>query len=139
MTDIDTPASVAAIPAQRDAHPDGGATLPGPDIEDQGTRDGAFSPEARPVPLPPGAGVHSCGGWWTGARTAHCGGCCRHFSSTTAFDRHQRSRSGGGVECLEPANAGLIPVGKPFGVLWSLPVNGSGNPHAVSRKESGDA
>lgn len=138
MTDIDTLASLATIPAQRGARPDGGATLHDPDIEDQGTRDGAFSPEQRPVPLPPGAGVHSCRGWWTGARTAHCGGCCRHFSSTTAFDRHQRSRVSG-VECLDPAKVGLIPVRKPFGVLWSLPVNGSGNPFAASRRGSDDA
>jgi hypothetical protein len=48
----------------------------------------------------------------------------------TAFDRHQRSRPEGGVECLDPASAGLVAVEKPYGTLWACPSNGGGNPHA---------
>lgn len=95
---------------------------------DQGTRAAALEPGARP----PGANTHACGAWWTGSRTSHCAGanCHRTFSSITAFDRHQRNRPSGGVECVDPASVGLVAVRKPYGVLWSLPVNGAGNPHA---------
>jgi hypothetical protein len=48
---------------------------------------------------------HSCGrcpARWSGANTAHCGGCHQTFGGVRAFDLHRR----GGV-CLEPADAGL--------------------------------
>ncbi len=81
----------------------------------------------------PGAGIpadairHGRECWWTGTRVAHCGGCCRHFSSTTAFDQHQRGGKPGAL-CREPAEVGLAPIAKPYGVLWSWPDNGR-NPY----------
>lgn len=30
-----------------------------------------------------------CGRQWTGGAECHCAGCCEHFGSVTAFDRHQ--------------------------------------------------
>jgi len=91
----------------------------------------AITETVKPVQL----GVrttHSCGAWWTGTRVSHCGAtqCHRTFSSTTAFDRHQRNRPEGGVECLDPAGVGLVPVAKPYGVLWSWPAS-DGNPYAT--------
>jgi hypothetical protein len=96
--------------------------------QDQGARTEASTPGARPD----WAHTHGCGAWWTGNRTAHCGGskCHRTFSSMTAFDRHQRSRTEGGVECLDPASVGLVAAEKPYGTLWACPSNGGGNPHA---------
>ena len=39
---------------------------------------------ARPIGLCP-----DCGMRWTGTSAAHCAGCCEHFTSTRAFDRHR--------------------------------------------------
>lgn len=61
-----------------------------------------------------------CKQWWTGSRAAHCSACCRTFSSTTAFDAHQRNTEPGHA-CRAPEAIGLVPIAKPYGVLWSLP------------------
>jgi hypothetical protein len=92
---------------------------------------------ARPsaAEIPTDAIRHGCGAWWTGTRVAHCAGCHRTLSSTTAFDRHQRNKPEGGVECLDPATVGLVAVAKPYGVLWSWPDSGK-NPHAAKDAES---
>lgn len=68
---------------------------------------------------------------------AHCGGCHEHFSSTTAFDQHQRGGTPGQI-CRDPAEVGLTPVAKAYGVLWSWPDDGR-NPHAASRGDGDDA
>lgn len=76
-----------------------------------------------------------CGQAWTGTRASHCGACCLTFSSTTAFDKHQHLNDGI-LTCESPEKVGLLPVPKPWGMLWSLPSNGSpwgaseGNDHA---------
>lgn len=71
--------------------------------------------------LPPNAIRHpKCGSWWTGNAISHCAACCETFSSTTAFDRHQ-SKTEPGQTCRKPETAGLVPVAKPYGTLWSLP------------------
>ncbi len=88
---------------------------------------GAVATGARSAGNPADAIHHGCGRWWTGTRVAHCGGCCRHFSSTTAFDQHQRGGKPGTL-CRDPAEVGLVPVTKPYGVLWSWPGDGR-NPH----------
>jgi hypothetical protein len=70
-----------------------------------------------PNPIPPNAIRHgACKRWWTGAERSHCGGCCRTFSSLTAFERHRR-----GLRCNDPASVGLVAREKPYGVLWGLP------------------
>jgi len=79
----------------------------------------------KPVVLT-GPITHACGAWWTGTRVSHCGGCHITCSSLSAFDAHQR---GGGKVCRDPAEVGLVPVEKPYGVLWSWPSSDT-NPHA---------
>lgn len=70
---------------------------------------------------PAGAIRHPrCGTWWTGTRAAHCTACCRTFSGTSAFDEHWK-HSEPGQACQHPEQAGLVPVPKPYGVLWSWP------------------
>lgn len=82
------------------------------------------SPQS-PVSRPAGAITHGkCGSWWTGERAAHCGACCETFSGLTAFDRHQR-RADDGQLCRKPADVGLVPVDKPWGVMWSCPSTGA--------------
>lgn len=126
MTETEPITTGAEIHAQEGSLCEARAYAPDAPEVDQGTRDGAATPGARPA----GAHTHACGQWWTGTRTAHCGQCHRTLSSITAFDRHQRGKPGGGVECLDPASVGLVPVEKPYGVLWACPSNGGGNPHA---------
>jgi len=135
MTETEALATDTPIHSQRGELSEGRSVLADAPEQDQGTRAEAFTPDARPA----WAHTHACGAWWTGNRTAHCGGpkCHRTFSSMTAFDRHQRTRPEGGVECLDPATAGLVPVEKPYGTLWACPSNGGGNPHAV--RGDGDA
>lgn len=69
-----------------------------------------------------------CGQSWTGTRAAHCAGCCLTFSSTTAFDMHQRLNDGV-LTCEAPEKVSLVPVDKPWGVMWGCPRNGD-NPWA---------
>lgn len=57
-----------------------------------------------------------CGARWSGTRACHCAGCCRTFSSTSAFDHHQR---GGG--CRDPQDVGLVEVVKAVGTVWAWP------------------
>lgn len=107
-------------------------------VSDRSTGDPLNENGAVPVGAP-SAGIpadairHGCGRWWTGTRVAHCGGCCRHFSSTTAFDQHQRGGKPGAL-CRDPAEVGLVPVTKPYGVLWSWPGDGR-NPHGSRGSE----
>ena len=79
-------------------------------------------------PIPPniqnGAWHPKCRTWWTGARAAHCPACCLTFSSTTAFDQHQRATEPGRL-CRDPKLAGLVPIDKPYGILWSSPPSDS--------------
>ncbi|QCX81203.1 hypothetical protein C9F11_38100 [Streptomyces sp. YIM 121038] len=76
---------------------------------------------ALPIPgsdgIPKNAIVHgACGSWWTGAERSHCGGCCRTFSSLTAFDQHRK-----GGRCNNPATIALAARQKPHGTLWGWP------------------
>lgn len=129
MTETGSLATLAETPAIGGTLSEGSEPSADPRETDQGNRNEPV-PASGPDALPPNAVRHGCGQWWTGGRTAHCGQCHRTLSSTTAFNRHQRNRAGGGVDCVDPATVGLVPVSKPYGILWSLPVNGDGNPHA---------
>lgn len=129
MTETEALATEAQIHVQRGELSEGRSRLANAREQDQGGRAEALALEARPG----WAHTHACGTWWTGNRTAHCGGskCHQTFSSMTAFDRHQRSRTEGGVECLDPASVGLVAIQKAYGTLWACPSNGGGNPHAA--------
>ena len=61
-----------------------------------------------------------CGQSWTGSRAAHCARCCLTLSSTSAFNAHQHLADGI-LTCLSPQKAGLVPIAKAWGVLWSWP------------------
>ncbi|WP_449727818.1 FDXHR family putative zinc-binding protein [Catenulispora acidiphila] len=61
-----------------------------------------------------------CGASWTGSRAAHCARCCLTLSSTSAFSAHQHLTDGV-LTCAAPEKVGLVPVAKPWGVLWSWP------------------
>jgi hypothetical protein len=81
-----------------------------------------------PLPIPGESGipknaiVHGeCGSWWTGAERAHCSGCHLTLSGMTAFVRHRR-----GLRCNPPAEIGLVPREKPYGVLWGMPAPENG-------------
>lgn len=78
----------------------------------------------RPVRLSAGAHHPACGARWTGARTAHCAACHLTTSGIHAFDAHQRI-TGGTLHCLLPNVVGLVPSARPWGVLWTLPAQGS--------------
>ncbi len=69
-----------------------------------------------------------CGQSWTGTRAAHCPLCCLTLSGTYAFDAHQHLTDGI-LTCGSPEKVGLVPVAKPWGVLWSWPSDGR-NPWA---------
>lgn len=72
--------------------------------------------------LPAGAIVHPpCGNWWTGLGRAHCAACCRTFSTDSAADKHRIGKHGADRRCADPATVGLVPVNKPYGVLWQHP------------------
>lgn len=61
-----------------------------------------------------------CGRTWSGARTCHCAGCCETFSSTSAFDLHQR-----GGDCADPATVRrLAAVETAHGTVWGWPRGG---------------
>lgn len=128
MTETETPAAPQGLHAQEAQLSDGHAEPAGASTGDPLDGNESFSREATPPGLPDGAIRHSCGAWWTGTRVAHCGGCHRSFSSTTAFDQHQRGGEPGTL-CRDPEQVGLVPVAKPYGVLWSWPDDGR-NPHA---------
>jgi hypothetical protein len=64
---------------------------------------------------------------------SHCGACHLTFSSLTAFDRHQ-NRTGSEKLCRDPQEAGLIPVEKPWGVMWSNP--GRPSPHWAAKDDA---
>lgn len=62
-----------------------------------------------------------CGAKWTGSRRAHCPSCHRTFSVDSAADKHRQGRHGIDRHCVDPATVGLVPVDKPYGVLWQNP------------------
>lgn len=78
----------------------------------------------RPVRLSVSVRHPACGAHWTGGRTAHCAACHITTSGIHAFDAHQRI-AGGILHCLPPDKAGLVPAERPWGVLWTLPVQPS--------------
>jgi len=80
--------------------------------------------KTRPVRLSVSVHHPACGTYWTGARTAHCAACHLTTSGIHAFDAHQRVTDGI-LRCLLPDAAGLVPSVRPWGVLWTLPVQGS--------------
>lgn len=82
------------------------------------------SGKTRPVRLSVSVHHPACGAHWTGARTAHCACCHLTTSGIHAFDAHQRI-TGGVLHCLLPDVAGLVPSSRPWGVLWTLPVQDS--------------
>jgi hypothetical protein len=47
-----------------------------------------------------------CGRTWNGSSACHCAGCCEHFGSLSAFDRHRVD-----FECL-PVALFSAPFGK---------------------------
>jgi hypothetical protein len=78
---------------------------------------------------------HSCGATWSGSKVSHCGSCHQTFSSLSSFDRHQ-SRTGTDKLCRDPQEAGLVPVEKPWGVMWSMPGPPAGHWAANARAEA---
>jgi hypothetical protein len=76
---------------------------------------------APPPTLPAGAITHPCGAWWTGLSRAHCGACHRTFSCDSAADKHRIGKHGADRRCTNPATVGLVPVTKPWGVMWQNP------------------
>ena len=79
-------------------------------------------PDTQDPTRPATATVHPpCGNWWTGATRSHCPACCRTFSTDNAADKHRQGRFGIDRHCVDPATVGLIPVEKPYGVLWQNP------------------
>lgn len=70
-----------------------------------------------------------CKSRWTGAQVSHCGQCHNTFSGLTSFDMHKPSSQGCGDPSAPDAegNAKLVPVEKPYGILWGFPVD----PNAV--------
>lgn len=56
-----------------------------------------------------------------GSQLSGCGKCGRFFSTTRAFERHQRLTPGGGVECQDPATCGLVTTERGGFVWWSSP------------------
>jgi len=85
----------------------------------------AKAPEkTRPVRLSVSVHHPACGAYWTGARTTHCAACHLTTSGIHAFDAHQRVTDGI-LRCLPPDVAGLVPSVRPWGVLWTLPVQDS--------------
>lgn len=76
---------------------------------------------------PPNAHPCSCGAWWTGLTRAHCPACHRTFSVDSAADKHRKGRHGIDRHCVDPSTVGLVPVDKPYGVLWQNPgIDGDG-------------
>lgn len=75
-----------------------------------------------PTPPPPSAIVHAaCGQWWTGTGKHHCSGCCRTFTSITAFTAHRDgSHARGERHCLDPVAVGLIDAGHAY-PCWGIP------------------
>lgn len=78
---------------------------------------------------PANAADCSCGSWWTGTSRSHCAadGCHRTFSGETAADRHRQGRFGIDRRCVDPTTVGLVPVAKPYGVLWQNPAPEAGS------------
>jgi hypothetical protein len=80
-----------------------------------------------------------CGRRWTALQEAHCAACCRHFSSDSAFDLHQRldhrpckghpnSRCNARSVCQDPktltkrdGSPRLVEVVTPNGSTWAHP------------------
>lgn len=69
------------------------------------------------------AASHTCGAWWTGTGRSHCpaDGCHRTFSCDSAAELHRKGKHGIDRRCVDPASVGLVPVQKPYGVLWQHP------------------
>jgi hypothetical protein len=80
----------------------------------------------------------SCHRTWSAHAQAHCAACCRHFSSVSAFDAHQRQRNYRDSEgrwlwrvdviCHDPetltkkdGSARLVQVEDQYGAMWALP------------------
>ncbi len=77
---------------------------------------------------------NSCGGCdrrWNSTSEAHCGTCCRHFSTVANFDRHRVDG-----RCVDPASLTdrhgqplLRPVERPGGPTW---VGGTPSPFTAA-------
>ncbi|ONK09479.1 hypothetical protein [Streptomyces sp. MP131-18] len=57
----------------------------------------------------------------TGLRRAHCPVCHETFNSDSAAEKHRKGRYGIDRHCIQPADAGLIPVEHPWGTCWQSP------------------
>lgn len=82
------------------------------------------TPETSTEPTaarPWNAATHSCGAWWTGLTRSHCPACHRTFSTDGAANKHRPGKFGIDRRCADPASVGLVPVQKPYGVLWQHP------------------
>lgn len=79
--------------------------------------------------LPNDAITHICGAWWTGRSRAHCSadGCHRTFSCDSAAERHRRGSYEAGRRCVDPSTVGLVPIAKPWGVMWQFPAPEGGH------------
>lgn len=66
----------------------------------------------------------ACGKQWSGARTAHCGGCHRTFTGMDAFTRHRVTPEGGEQGehvCVDPSTVGLALVESRSYECWGEP------------------
>lgn len=66
----------------------------------------------------------ACGTHWSGSRTAHCARCHLTTTGLRAFEAHQRIVDGI-LHCLSPDMAGLVPLQRPSGTVWSRPGGGA--------------
>ena len=76
-----------------------------------------------------------CGEHWTGQRVCHCGGCHETFSGISAFERHQNTAGCLDVGVLELY---LVPIRKPWGTMWALPVREGADPDWWKRVKGAD-
>ena len=89
-----------------------------------------------------------CGRRWTAKGEAHCAGCCRHFSSDSAFELHVKKPPEYGPRpfetCRDPATVRtrkgepkLVLTESRWGPLWSRP--GSRTPGVLERFSAASA
>ena len=76
---------------------------------------------ARRDDKPPAEHSHGkCGKRWNGLTTCHCGGCCRTFTTLTAFDKHRQGLHTKVRYCADPESVGLVLTGREY-ECWGNP------------------
>lgn len=92
------------------------------------TQESANPPEGvgtpRPIHLAGSVRHPACGTHWSGSWTAHCARCHLTTTGLRAFEAHQRIVDGI-LHCLSPDMAGLVPLQRPSGTVWSRPGGGA--------------